>query len=97
METQNLFEQSYNNATQLHHKYNNYETLANIEYIKHLIEKINDLKKQNREITLNYNQVIFDFANYRAEVEDKEVNTKEKEEKNEKDEDLIIHDAIDIY
>ncbi len=94
MDTQMLFEQSFNNATQLHRIYNNYETAANIEYIKHLIEKINELKKQNREITLNYNQAIFDFANYRAEVEDTNQN---KNEDYEDEDENQIHDSIDIY
>ncbi len=86
MDTQFMTEQSLAIATQLHNKYNSYETLANLEYIKHLIEKINELKKNNRELTLNYNELYFDFANYKSEKNDN------KESDTEYD-----HDAIDIY
>ncbi len=85
MDTQFLMEQSLNNAIQLHHKYNNYETAANIEYIKHLIEKINEFKTKNRELTLDYNELYFDFATYKSEKGDNEPNDKKEP------------DAIDIY
>ena len=88
MNIQSLIEQSLINANQLHHNYNTYETQSNIEYIKHLIEKINELKIKNRELTLNYNELFFDFANYKSEKNDNEMNEMNQNSK---------PDAIDIY
>jgi hypothetical protein len=91
MDFQSFIEHSLHNAILLNNYYNTPETSRNLEYIKFMIEKIKELKTQNRELNLNYNQLIFDFAIYRADTEDK------KKQKLEIIEETDEHDSIDIY
>jgi hypothetical protein len=94
MDIQTILEQSLYTANQLHNTYNNSETLKNLEYIKYMIEKIKEFKIQNREINMNYNQLVFDFAIYRSEIEDKNKPNSYNFNLSNKDE---PPDSIDIY
>ncbi len=86
MESRELLTFAYNNACALHAKYNNEQTYHNLEAIKTLIEKTKKLSKENMNLKLNYNELYFDFTNYRANIGD-----------DEKIEPEYTHDAIDIY
>lgn len=86
MDTRELLAFAFNNACALHARYNNEETYHNLEAIKTIIEKTKQLKKENTTLKLNYNELFFDFTNYRAIRGDDEKITPE-----------YTHDAIDIY
>jgi hypothetical protein len=86
MESRDLLVFVYNNAYELHLKYNTEQTYYNLESIKSLIDKTKQLKKENTTLKLNYNELFFDFTNYRAiRGDDENINPD------------YTHDAIDIY
>jgi hypothetical protein len=86
MDLNGMIEQSVRNAIVLHQTYNNSHTSANLEYIQKLAEHIKELKRNNLNLKMNYNELFFDFTNYRAINGD-----------NEQIEPNYTHDAIDIY
>jgi hypothetical protein len=86
MEFRELLTFAYNNAYALHAKYNNEQTYHNLEAIKTLIDKTKTLSKENMNLKLNYNELFFNFSNYKANLGD-----------DEKIEPEYTHDAIDIY
>lgn len=87
METQlhQMMDYCLHNAIVLHQTYNNNHTLENLQCIQKMIENMKELKKENRELKMNYNELYFDFANYKANKGDEDKDTE------------YTHDAIDIY
>ncbi len=86
MELQTTLDYSLRNAILLHQTYNNNKTGENLLNIENLITIIQKLKKDNMKLKMNYNELYFDFANYKAiNGDDETIDPK------------YTHDAIDIY
>jgi hypothetical protein len=86
---QQFMDYSLQNAILLHQTYNNEQTLANLQCIQKMIDTIKELKNENRNLTMNYNELYFDFTIYKANQGEE---IKETEPETE-----YTHDAIDIY
>jgi DNA integrity scanning protein DisA with diadenylate cyclase activity len=82
---QQLIDYSLRNAILIHQTYNNNQTLENLQCIQKIIDSVKELKNENRNLKMNYNELYFDFTNYKA-IQGEEI--KETE---------YTHDSIDIY
>ncbi len=86
MDLRTTLDYSLRNAILLHQTYNNNKTAENLMNIENLISIIKKLNNDNRKLKMNYNELYFDFANYKAINGDDETPDAKH-----------THDSIDIY